>query len=182
MSDAFSRLPVSSRKRSSSTLASSIMGSSTSSLVEEGEGSATPRGAALPPSPIMGCLRSSQSSFMPRQLPRPARHRERRWAQAEHKKHNQETQDRTSEHQQRSSTGFNLRSPSLYEKVGPNINDCHFMRLSLRSTRIRLYFKSHETLLQAEDNFVVRYFSVTVQTPIHSHYVYMRAIFCLNFD
>ncbi|XP_039979737.1 calpain-15-like isoform X2 [Xiphias gladius] len=36
-----------------------------------------PRGAALPPSPVMGCLRSSQSTFIPRQLPRPGRHRER---------------------------------------------------------------------------------------------------------
>lgn len=56
----------------------SIMGGSTSSLIEEAEG-ATPRGAALPPSPIMGCLRSSQSVSIPRQLPRPSRHRERRW-------------------------------------------------------------------------------------------------------
>ncbi|KAM7371438.1 hypothetical protein PAMP_008684 [Pampus punctatissimus] len=53
------------------------MGSSTSSLIEEAEGDAAPRGAALPPSPIMGCLRSSQSTFIPRQLPRPGRHRER---------------------------------------------------------------------------------------------------------
>ncbi|KAG7231912.1 hypothetical protein INR49_010102 [Caranx melampygus] len=54
------------------------MGSSTSSLVDEAEGEVAPRGAALPPSPVMGCLRSSQSSFIPRQLPRPSRHRERR--------------------------------------------------------------------------------------------------------
>ena len=60
-----------------STWASNIMGGSTSSLVEEAEGDA-PRGAALPPSPIMGCLRSSQSTSIPRQLPRPGRHRERR--------------------------------------------------------------------------------------------------------
>ncbi|XP_068434162.1 calpain-15-like [Clinocottus analis] len=58
--------------------ASCIMGGSTSSLVEEAEGDAAgPRGAAPPPSPVMGCLRSSQSSSLPRQLPRPGRHRER---------------------------------------------------------------------------------------------------------
>lgn len=54
------------------------MGGSSSSLIEETEGD-TPRGAALPPSPIMGCLRSSQSVSIPRQLPRAGRHRERRW-------------------------------------------------------------------------------------------------------
>lgn len=53
------------------------MGGSTSSLIDEAEGD-TPRGAALPPSPVMGCLRSSQSVSIPRQLPRPGRHRERR--------------------------------------------------------------------------------------------------------
>lgn len=61
-----------------STRERSIMGGSTSSLTEEAEGD-TPRGAALPPSPVMGCLRSSQSVSIPLQLPRASRHRERRW-------------------------------------------------------------------------------------------------------
>ncbi|XP_024127087.1 calpain-15 isoform X2 [Oryzias melastigma] len=53
------------------------MGSSSSSsfLVDETDSDGPPRGGALPPSPNTGCLRSSQSSFIPRQIA--GRHRER---------------------------------------------------------------------------------------------------------